>query len=116
MLPRTVLTVVVIAASYAFAITTYSVLHGGWRPHRVETAWLVFGILLVAWLLACALRRGSDAGVTRRSVRDEGRARRIVVSACVVTAIIYAPALGLGWLSDDFVLLDLSRGPGLTLG
>src|SRR5690606_23333702 len=44
-------------------------------------------------------------------------ARWILAAAMVATAIVYRPALGIGWLSDDFVLLDLARGgDGLALG
>lgn len=104
---------VVLAAltAYAVALACYSFVSFGWKPHRVETAWILFGAAVLAGLCA---RSAWPAAATI----DAGRpgSRLILPGLIVVTAALYARALQVGYLSDDFVLLETAAWSGWQQG
>jgi hypothetical protein len=75
------------------------------RRHHVESAWLwLAASLLVFAVLAVET---ADEPAPRAVTRSD---RAWVVSVGLVSAwILYAPSLGVGLLSDDFVLLEKAR-------
>ena len=101
---------VTVAAAYAVALSATYYLLGGWKPHRVETAWIIFGAAVATGLAARVVRRQRPSGAADGETRT-GRWAFVLLLAA--TLVVYGRALGVGFLSDDFVLLERSAG---TLG
>lgn len=100
---RQVRIAVAVLASLAYARLAWVViaahLTGGARRHHVEAAWfLVAAIAVVAALLG---RDDRQASLGTASTRP----RLAVVVLLTAAFLLYRPALGVGLLSDDFVLL-----------
>ena len=83
----------------------------GWKPHRVETAWILFGGAVLAGLCARVARPAATAVSWARPV-----ARVVLPLLIVATACLYGGALLVGYLSDDFVLLDTAAWTGWQQG
>ncbi len=110
---RRIQTAVVILAWLAYARLAWVVLAahvtGGARRHHVEAAWfLLASIAVVAALLARSDRVGDTAaaGGPGKPGDGPGKPGPYAVPLFVALAfVLYRPALGVGLLSDDFVLL-----------
>lgn len=94
-----------LVTAYALALSVFAGLNPGWKPHRVETAWIVFAFAFLVGLLSAVSgsERSSDEASPRRTSRD-GWSLGLVMALAVA---VYSRALAVGFLSDDFVLLEL---------
>jgi hypothetical protein len=102
-------TAVVVAAVWAAAQGLGYAMNPATR-HRAESAWFIFGVVLL--LAAPSIGRGFLAGTT-----DPAPAisfKRVVVVFLSGAFILYLPTLGIGLLSDDFVLLERASGGKLV--
>src|SRR5688500_6351125 len=80
--------------------------------HRAEAAWFIFTAALVAGGLTTGRR-------SQASPPNPGRANDVARNAAPLilvagSLIVYAPVLGVGLLSDDFVLLQRARDGALV--
>jgi hypothetical protein len=77
------------------------------RRHHVESAWYTCGAIAIglALLSGGVSRRSSIVDPSRRGSRREQL--MIAVAAIVASAVLYFPAVSVGLLSDDFVLLEM---------
>jgi hypothetical protein len=95
-------------AAYAVALSCAFYLMDGWKPHRVETAWIIFGFAVIVGLALRIDARGPSGVDAAPGVSRHARVLLAAVLGC--TVLVYGPALNVGWLSDDFVLMDLPPG------
>jgi hypothetical protein len=94
-----------IAAYIATLAFAYYFRVGGVGRHHLESAW----IWLAAACVVFALTTRRSAAVREPSTEPWGPpARMTFVVALVLAVAVYYPALGLGFLSDDFTLADLA--------
>ena len=92
---------------YAAALGSWSFLRPGWHSVRVETAWIIFGFVV---LLVLA---GFLFGDTTARLEGSASQRLPVfwlVAAAALGSLAYSRALTLGFLSDDFSLVNLQAG------
>jgi hypothetical protein len=78
---------------------------GGVRRHHLESAWMWMVAACVVFTLTS--RRSVEAR-ERPTERWRPPASTTLVVAVVLALAVYYPALGLGFLSDDFTLADLA--------
>lgn len=100
-----------LAGVLAYALTHSAVYftHYGWKPYRVEAAWFLAAavvFLAIAPSLRSSLCRPSPVAV------PTGTDALVIAVALAVTLAAYVPVLRIGFLSDDFVLMDLAGRPG----
>lgn len=79
---------------------------GSARRHHLEAAWFLFaaaGILAAIERRRALLHGGDDSTPPRRPVSGA----RAVILCIAMSVMLYAPALDIGLLSDDYVLLNL---------
>jgi hypothetical protein len=95
------------ASAYALGLSVRYFLEYGWKPHRVETAWIVFAVLFVAGLV---IRLRSPDAAARADTPIAIEDRLLIGAVAVLAAAAWSRALGVGLLSDDFVLVE--RAPG----
>jgi hypothetical protein len=101
------LSIAAVAGTYA---ATMSSRYFWWYPykrHVVETAWLLFGAIIL-FVVAGRVVRTKAHGETTPPLRWADLVAVLTLSA--VTFIVYWPALSVGFLSDDFVLLSSVGG------
>ena len=99
---RTVLTALLLVAGSFLVIRTHAYFSTGESRHRAETAALWFGALVV---IACA----RDLGPSRLPAPDWSPPRAVVWGLVAIVVVLFWPALQVGLLSDDFVLLPTGR-------
>lgn len=101
MLRRVLRTALVAAAAWTlWTIVGYWLLRTRQR-HHVEAAWLV----LTALALAVTLASPGAQGVRRLKESRRARAYLWLFASIPASLLLYLPALGIGLLSDDYVLL-----------
>ncbi len=93
--------VVVIAARVVVLMAMYVAGAGDVHRYHVESAAALF---VAAALLVRVIRRVSEGGASSVHPRDDGGGLWSWAAFCVGAVILYAPALSIGWLSDDFGL------------
>ncbi len=93
-----------LVTTYALALSTYAFVNAGWKPHRVETAWFLFAFAFLVGL-AGALWRGSPPP---SEAPPPSRSWWWLAAVMAVTLAAYGRSLTVGFLSDDFVLLELA--------
>ena len=94
-----------LVTTYALALSAFAFVNPGWKPHRVETAWFLFAFAFLAGLVG-ALRRTSGSSDSS-SVPSASRGWWWLAAAMAVALVAYSRSLTVGFLSDDFVLLEL---------
>lgn len=102
MMRRWLRAAVAIAAAWVFW-TAFQYYAGGPR-HRAESAWFVFTALALAAIAA----NPRGASPLRRPERPESAERRtlaVLLVAVAASVALYWPAISVGLLSDDYVLL-----------
>jgi hypothetical protein len=103
-----------LVTTYALALSVFAFVHPGWKPHRVETAWFVFAFAFLVGL-AGALRRTSGFSDVPSPPRASGGWWSLA-AAMAVTLVAYSRGLFVGFLSDDFVLLEIDDFTGWRQG
>lgn len=97
---------VLLAAALTYAgVSSVLYIFQDYPRHRVESAWLIFGVLLVATSLAA----GRAPAAIASSVAD----RRVLPAMLLGALLLYLPSLTVGMLSDDFVLLAAAEAGNL---
>ena len=100
---------------YTLALSVFGFLNAGWKPHRVETAWFLFSFAFLVGLVGCL--RLSTRSKDSTFHAPNGRARLGLACVMAVAIVVYSHALAVGFLSDDFVLLELGElGAGWRQG
>jgi hypothetical protein len=98
-------TTVATGLAAAWLLWTVGLYFFGGPRHRPEAAWFI----LAAISVAAAATTGAGSQQPRRVLENEAVAMwATLLLALSATSIVYAPAAGLGLLSDDFVLLARS--------
>ena len=98
------LIVVALAVRLAVLVVMFAAGAGDVHGHHLETAALMFVVTAVVVRLLKA-RPGAPARVTATDVP-----RWWWPMFCVTAVALYAPSLSIGWLSDDFGLIDRAAG------
>lgn len=104
-----------LVTAYTLALSVFAGLNPGWKPHRVETAWILFAFAFLVGLLSTFAVRGRPReGASPPWTSRDGWSLALVMALAVA---VYSPALAVGFLSDDFVLLELGNlGAGWRQG
>ncbi len=103
-----------LVTTYALALSAFAFLNPGWKPHRVETAWFLFAFAFLAGLLGALRRTSRSRDVPSPPTVSGGWWWLAAVLA--VTVVAYSRGLTVGFLSDDFVLLELGDSTGWRQG
>lgn len=86
-------------------------IHGSLPRHRAEAAWFIAGPVLLGMFALT-----SRAGTARATNERHGVTYVALPLFAGASLALYAPALGVGLLSDDFVLLHRAATGHLTMG
>jgi hypothetical protein len=92
---------VVAAAAYA-AVMSVGYFAGGIARHRVEAAWFIF----VAIAIVAGVARCSSWSAARAETPPRFATSVLLAMVALTATAAYFPALRIGFLSDDFVLVD----------
>jgi hypothetical protein len=96
-----------ISAVYAAALGSWSFLRPGWNSVRVETAWIIFAFVVLLVLAGFLFGDLTE----RPAVTASHRLPAIwLIAAAALGSLAYSRALTLGFLSDDFSLVNLQAG------
>jgi len=91
------------ACRLSYLVAAHTVGYGGVQRHHVESTATIFAVLgaVLAWLT----RRASGDATPPIDAGSAVRARWLVPAFCAAALALYWPALFIGPLSDDFVLM-----------
>ncbi len=94
-----------LVTAYTLALSVFAFLDTGWKPHRVETAWFLFSFAFLVGLVRCLRPSALSPDSQSQPWATPGFWWLALVMALACGA--YGRALAVGFLSDDFVLLEL---------
>jgi hypothetical protein len=104
--PETIASVLMVAAAAGVAYRGIQYYAGGGARHHLETAWIW---LIAAAVLSILMRRSTPAedGSRPEASREASPPSRLTLASIAIPSalLLYLPALRVGFLSDDFVLL-----------
>jgi len=92
-----------LVSAYASGLSAFALVHPGWKPHRVETAWFLFAFAFLFGLFGVVGTKSTSSDPRPSAQRVRWRVTLVLAAAVVA----YSDALSVGFLSDDFVLLEL---------
>lgn len=98
--PRALVLVAMVAAAIAVVLRGFQYYGGGAARHHLETAWIWF--LALAVLFLWTGRDRTEPRVVRHT--EAAPPPWIALFTIPLAGLLYLPAIGVGFLSDDFVL------------